>query len=512
MRSMKSALYARVSSKDQEESGFSIPAQQRMAADYCIKHGLDLVAEFIDVETAKKSGRTNFGEMLKFLKKNPSVRTIVVEKTDRLYRNFKDYILLEELGLTIHFYKENVILTPESNSHEKFMHGIKVLMAKNYLDNLSEEVKKGMGEKARQGIYPSRAPIGYLNELSKKTLIRDPDRAPIVTRLFELYAAGGQSISALHRYALENGLTYPPPFSGKPISRSTIARILTNPIYSGTFLWKGQRFDSSIERLITPELYERVQAMMQGRSLGVAQARTFAFVGLLRCGHCGCSITAEIKKQKYIYYRCTGFKGKCPEKYMREELLEEKLDALVRVIHVPDQVIDWMQQALKESFREEQQFHQEASQALRQQEERLETRLGKLYEDKLDSVIAEAFWLTKHREYQEELDRIRTKLKAHQVADAKYIDYGVQVLELARTLYPRYSQQNSFEKRKLLDFVLSNCILKDGELTVGYRQPFDILASAADMTKKRDWLDPSDPTSLSIRRGQRDSNPRPNDS
>jgi hypothetical protein len=58
------------------------------------------------------------------------------------------------------------------------------------------------------------------------------------------------------------------------------------------------------------------------------------------------------------------------------------------------------------------------------------------------------------------------------VVDAKYVGYSVQILERARTLYPRYSQQNSFEKQKLLDFVLSNCLLKDGELTVGYHQPF----------------------------------------
>ncbi|MNL57658.1 hypothetical protein D3C87_1812380 [compost metagenome] len=69
--------------------------------------------------------------------------------------------------------------------------------------------------------------------------------------------------------------------------------------------------------------------------------------------------------------------------------------------------------------------------------------VGKLCEDKLDGVISEAFWLTKHREYQEELDRIRTKLRAHQVADAKYLDYGVHVLKLARTLDSCYSQQYS---------------------------------------------------------------------
>jgi hypothetical protein len=95
--------------------------------------------------------------------KRSSCRVILVEKTDRLYRNLTDYSTLDSLDLEIHLVKEGVILSPDSKSHEKFMHGIKVLMAKNYVDNLSEEVRKGMTEKAEQGHWPSWAPIGYLN-------------------------------------------------------------------------------------------------------------------------------------------------------------------------------------------------------------------------------------------------------------------------------------------------------------------------------------------------------------
>src|SRR5689334_25147211 len=90
--------------------------------------------------------------MVKFLKRS-SVRVLLVEKTDRLYRNLKDYVTVDELDLEIHFVKENVIVSQDSRSSEKFMHGIKVLMAKNFIDNLSEETKKGMLEKAEQSIY-----------------------------------------------------------------------------------------------------------------------------------------------------------------------------------------------------------------------------------------------------------------------------------------------------------------------------------------------------------------------
>src|SRR5580698_11353390 len=129
--------------------------------------------------------------MISFLKKNNACRVLVVEKTDRLYRNFRDLVTIDELGLEIHFVKENVVLSPDSRSSEKFMHGIKVLMAKNYIDNLSEETRKGMLEKARSGLWPSNAPTGYQNarrEDGKKIIATDPAIAPLIAKLFEWYA------------------------------------------------------------------------------------------------------------------------------------------------------------------------------------------------------------------------------------------------------------------------------------------------------------------------------------
>src|SRR5689334_12730288 len=137
----KAILYARVSSKEQEQ-GYSIPSQQKLLREYARSQHLEIRREFVDVETAKATGRTGFGEMLAFLKANPSCRIILVEKTDRLYRNIRDWITVDDLDLEVHFVKENQVVSRASRSSDKFMHGIKVLMAKNYVDNLGEEVKK----------------------------------------------------------------------------------------------------------------------------------------------------------------------------------------------------------------------------------------------------------------------------------------------------------------------------------------------------------------------------------
>jgi DNA invertase Pin-like site-specific DNA recombinase len=229
-------VYARVSSKEQEKEGFSIPAQLKLLRDYALSEGIRVVEEYVDVETAKQAGRSSFGEMVDYLRRHPEARIILVEKTDRLYRNLKDWVTLDELDLEIHFAKENVVLSADSRSSEKFMHGIKVLMAKNYIDSLSEETRKGMTEKAEQGIWPSYAPFGYRNVLGdsgKKTIEPDPELAPVVRQMFEWYATRRYSVREITRMAREHGLAFRN--SGNPMPQSSVHKMLRNPIYMGDF-------------------------------------------------------------------------------------------------------------------------------------------------------------------------------------------------------------------------------------------------------------------------------------
>ncbi len=119
-----------------------------------------MAQEYVDVETARQTGRGAFGEMVAWLRTHSDVRVILVEKTDRLYRNLKDWGTIDELDAEIHLPKEGVVLSRESRSSEKFMHDIKVPMAKNHIDTLSGEARKGQQEKAEG---PTKTPLGYLN-------------------------------------------------------------------------------------------------------------------------------------------------------------------------------------------------------------------------------------------------------------------------------------------------------------------------------------------------------------
>lgn len=486
--SLQAVIYARVSSKEQEKEGFSIPAQLKLLRSYAQANGIVVLNEFVDVETAKHAGRTGFGEMLSFLKQNQTCRVLLVEKTDRLYRNLKDWVTLDDLDLELHFVKENVILSRDSRSSEKFLHGIKVLMAKNYIDNLSEETRKGMLEKAEQGIWPSFAPLGYLNvegPNGKKVIEPDPDIGPIVTRLFEQYATGNYSVREITQMAKTAGMGFRK--SKDPIPLATVHKILRNRIYTGNFQWDGESYHGVHTPLVTRDLWERVQQVMDSRFAKRHRKGKcdFAFSGLISCGHCGCSLVGEIKKGRYVYYHCTGYKGKCPEPYTREEILEERFAGFLKDLSLDDEILDWVTDTLRQSHGDEKQYHEEAINRLQAEYKRLQARIDTMYEDKLDGKIEAAFFDRKATEWRNEQDRILRSIEEHQAANQVYLDEGIRILELSARAYDLFKKQEPREKRRLLNFLLSNCAWKNGELTATFRQPFNMISEMNSTHQKK---------------------------
>ena len=89
-----------------------------------------------------------------------------------------------------------------------------------------------------------------------------------------------------------------------------------------------------------------------------ARVNTFAFSGLITCGHCGCALSAIIKKEKFIYYKCTGFKGDCGERYVREEVLSAQFLAALRRISFDAETLQLMRDSLRSSFDDEQAYHE----------------------------------------------------------------------------------------------------------------------------------------------------------
>jgi site-specific DNA recombinase len=502
-------IYARVSSKEQEKEGYSIAAQLKLLNEYSTAQGFTIAQEYVDVETAKHSGRIAFGEMVSLLRKKASARILLVEKTDRLYRNLKDWVTLDELDLEIHLVKEGVILSRESRSSEKFMHGIKVLMAKNYIDNLSEEARKGMLEKAEQGVWPTKAPLGYRNVVGadgKRIIEPDPQVAPIVIRLFEWYAPGRISLKQAAKMAAEAGLKYRR--SGGVVPTSTVHKILRNRLYMGEFEWKGRVYRGRHLPLVTRQLWERVEAVLDARQAKKLRhsKHDFAFSGLIACGHCGCALVGEIKKARYVYYHCTGYKGKCPEPYVREELLEDRFSALLGRLSFDKQVLEWAQDALRLSHADEVREHKTAIARHQDEYDRLQNRIHAMYIDKLDGRVDAAFFDRTSALWRAEQQQCLRAIERHQRADQSYLDEGIRVLELAQNARRLFEQREAHEKRRLLDFVVSNCGWKGGELFVNFRQPFDLIAETAERATRATVSESQSEVKREIWLGDKDSN------
>jgi site-specific DNA recombinase len=479
---MRSALiYARVSSRDQEREGYSIPAQLKFLRAYAPTHDLEVLREFVDVETAKSSGRKQFGEMIRFFKENPACRIVLAEKTDRLYRNFRDYILLEDLEVEIHLPKEGLIISKEAKSQTRLVHGIQVVIARNYIENLREEVRKGMREKAEQGIYPSRPPLGYRNNKVERTIEIDPERAPIAQRLFELYASGKYSLLTLgNALRAEFGRAYP---------KGYLERLLKNPFYIGLFLWEGKTYSGNHPPLVSRAIFDRVQEVLHGRNRPKSGKREFAFSGLLQCAYDHCAVTAEIKKSKYVYYHCTGYCGKCELPYFREEEIGSRLGEILKNIHIPDDILAQLESSLLADKDREQVIRRQKIDRLQQRLTTVRRRLDQAYLDKLDGRITEDFWERKSAEWHEEEQHLLMSIRELDAAKPDRLLDGIRILELANKAHFLYLRQNSAEKAKLLRIVLSNCAIDAANLYPTYRKPFDLILHAAQTGRWWAWGD-----------------------
>ena len=173
------------------------------------------------------SGRVQISEMVTWFKRNRSCGVLPVEKTDRLYRNFRDAVTLEDLDIEIHFVKEGSAVSKDSRSQTRLIHGIHLVMARNYSENLREEVKKGMREKALQGVYPGHPPFGYRNNKAERSIEIDPVNSPTVNRLFELYATGEHTLSTLAKtIRIETGKKHQPGQRPSHPEKSVLCRFL----------------------------------------------------------------------------------------------------------------------------------------------------------------------------------------------------------------------------------------------------------------------------------------------
>lgn len=327
-----------------------------------------------------------------------------------------------------------------------------------------------------------------------------------------MYADGIYSLKDACKVAADIGLRHRR--SGNKLTKSALHDLLNNPIYYGDFYWKGILYNGSHEPVISKELFDKVQNALNRRSSCPTgrQKHDFLFQGLLTCGHCGCAVVADMKKGKYVYYRCTGNKGTClgkSGKYSKEEILDQQFVDSLNRLQLDDESADWIKRVMCESSADD---HRQAENELLQLEKskkRLEDRLEKMYMDRLDGVIEDDEYKRLSNKFRSEATDIKFSMECLRGKKQAQPITGARIIELSQKADSLYSEQVSSEKRKLLINVYSNSTLAGGMITPNFKQPFDMIAITNDDYKQKKATSGEESDLLEIWRPLQDSNLRP---
>jgi site-specific DNA recombinase len=308
-------VYCRVSTKEQTQN-LSLPTQERSCRAYCEREGFTVARVFVEEgESAKTAERTKLLELLDYCRdKKGTIKHVVVYRIDRFSRQQYDYIVLaaqlKKYGVTLKSATEPI----SDDSTGKLMEHILSAFAQFDNDVRSERTIAGMRAALESGQWTFSAPIGYRRKAkptAKDSIEPDPTSGPLVKKAFELYAAGLQTKSQVLRKITAMGLRTR---NGKKLTAQTFQELLRKPIYVGLIsvpTWGIERVKGDFQPLITEDLFDRVQDVLDGRALSVTPHQQnhpdFPLRRFARCGNCGLPITGSWSKgraRRYAYYRC----------------------------------------------------------------------------------------------------------------------------------------------------------------------------------------------------------------
>ncbi|MFA5107843.1 MAG: recombinase family protein [Patescibacteria group bacterium] len=487
---MNCLIIARVSTEEQREAGNSLPAQIARLQAYCQRGGFEVIGQHSFDESAYKTKRDEFDRILARLNQCKDKVAVCFDKVDRFSRNVFDkrVAVLYEMAVSgkieLHFASDGLVINNEMSAPDKFHFSMSLGLAKYYSDAISDNVKRSFEQKRRRGEWTGRAPIGYLNatnDLGEHDIIPDQATAHIVRRMFELHATGSHSIRTLRGEAEQMGLRGR---SGKPIPTSMVEHILKNPFYYGTARAKGELYPHKYQPLIDKELFDACQRIRQGwhKKPFAYAAKPFVLRGLIRCGRCGCAMTPEIKKGKYVYYRCTNARPEiCSTKeYIPEKDLLKPVRAVLGALGaIRQETVDELITELKKSHEAESAFNRRAFEGLTSEYEEIQTRLDKLMDFLIDGSITKPDYDKKLKQLKERQSEITVRLEEHTRADENYLISATTVLNLARNASEIFESSEVAEKRQILNFLLQNCRVEGREMLFDLKKPFDVIAKSA---------------------------------
>ncbi len=473
-------LYARKSSESEDRQVLSIDSQVAELQQLATRNGLQVVVVKAEAQSAKAPGRPVFKEVLDLIEKERA-DGIIAWNADRLSRNSVDtgrLIYLLDIG------KLREVVTPgqtfRNTPNDKFLLSLLCSQAKLENDNKGINVKRGLRAKAERGIYPAPAPLGYLNDRfadrGRKTIKPDPKRFRLVRRIFELMLTG-TSVPRQILKMVNNDWQFRN-LQGRKLSRSTLYRILTEPFYYGMFEYpkgSGNWYRGSHQPMISVEEFDRIQVLLGRPGRPRPMRHVFEFTGMMRCGECGCMVTAEerVKRQKngnvhrYVYYHCTKKRDtRCSQPCIEEKDLKSQIIKVLESIRIPS---EFHQFALKWFRRKSEREAANRNDLLKQYRQDQEASLKKL--DNLIEMRA-AGELTADEFAERKATLVKEKARLEELmADIghrvdRWLDTADDLFTFAGEAKGRFEEGSLETRRQILSTLGSNLLLKNKKLSI----------------------------------------------
>ncbi len=482
---MKEAyLLARVSTEDQKDA---LPAQiyrlEEYAKRYSYKYKL-----FEIKESAYKGNRDVFTQVVEEIESRNNQVVVVFDKIDRYTRDSSSEQVrtLNKLyrsgKIELHFPSDNLFIHKDSPASDLLRLGMGIVVAQYYSDAISDNVKRRIEQKLRDGEWIGAAPIGYKNtvkETGKKWVEIDAYKAEAVRKAFEWYASGNYSLKEICKkwksdYELKAGV-------------SQMDLILKNPFYYGEMRVKGNLYPHKYDTVISHDLFIGAEKVRNGYKTNKHRwgGLPYLYRGLIKCAECGCRITFEKKKGKYIYGHCTQYNRKHGAKYVNEQELTSQLAEVFKSIQIPDYAYEQVSEALRASHSDKKQLRDSTLSTLSTEIEKYQNRIEKVYEDYLDEKIPESLYKRKYDEYRAAKKKLQNKVANIEQVEDDYYGTVEHLLKLSRNASKLFEKANQEQVRSLVNIVLSNLQLDGKQLRWKLKKPFDTMAFC---NKNSNWL------------------------
>lgn len=492
---IKYFIYARKSSESEDRQVQSIEDQLNKLRELARDLGLDVVKVFTEAKSAKQpNNRPVFEDMLVQIEKGEA-QGILCWQINRLSRNPVDsgkinWMLQQGIIKSIQTIDKQYL--PEDNV---LMFSVESGMANQFILDLRKNTKRGLEGKVQRGELPGKAPQGYMNDVINKTIIKDSERFDLIKKMWGLMLTGSYSPPQILEIVNKEWgyLTRKCRRSGeRPMSRSEIYRIFSDPFYYGFFKYGGKIYKGNQEPMITIEEFERVQELLGKKDKSKPKTHDFSFTGIIRCGYCGCLITAEEKRKfikskkeyaNYIYYHCTKRKqdANCKERSIRQEELEKQILREINKYTIAPEFKDWALEILRERNGKEVGEREKIYEMLNNNYLDLQRQLDNLTSMRLRDLIEDEEYIKRKEDLQNRITNVREKLNRNQDRAKNWIELVEKALNFAAYARDKFvNAKDPRVKREILSALGQVYTLRNGQLSI---EPSDWLVSISNLDK-----------------------------